>query len=239
MAESEAGCAVAELVERVRSGDTAAFGLLYEAHVAIVHRVVRDHVRDREAVADLVQEVFARALRALVTLRQPDRFRPWLCSIARHTAVDWVRGQRETRALDALDKDIASDERGPEEIAQLRELADLVRGCVLGLSPRDATAITLVTRLGFSPDDVAVALAVSPGAAKVIVHRARRRLRHALALQLLVRREGGGCPALSRLLEGGNLLAAGRHVRSCGHCSQLASEELRLQSQGQHVHVPA
>ena len=69
-----------------------------------------------------------------------------------------------------------------------------------GLSPRDAAAVTMVTQLGFAPGQVAAALGVTPGAAKVIVHRARRRLRNALALQLMVQQPGLACEEFQKLV---------------------------------------
>ena len=45
------------------------------------------------------------------------------------------------------------------------------------LSVRDATAITLASEFGFGPSEIAEALGVSPNTAKVVLHRARRRLR--------------------------------------------------------------
>ena len=55
------------------------------------------------------------------------------------------------------------------------ELDELVRG-LTKLSPRDASALRLAGR-GAAPAQIAAALGVTPGAAKVLVHRARRRLR--------------------------------------------------------------
>ena len=60
----------------------SAFSALYRSHVGVVTQAIRDNVHDPETVADVTQEVFARALERLGTLRDTDRFRPWLMSIA-------------------------------------------------------------------------------------------------------------------------------------------------------------
>jgi len=180
---------VAHLVRQARGGDTAAFASLYRANVGVVRRVVRDGIADPETAADIVQDVFVKALERLATLREPESFRSWLLSITRHTVVDRHRsaGRSPTTSLDAVRTAEPAD-AGPsaEELAELSELAALVAGCVAGLSPRDATAVAMVTHLGMGPAEVAGALGVSRGTAKVIVHRARSRLRHALALELMV-----------------------------------------------------
>src|SRR5436190_14740623 len=145
----------AELVERVRRGDQLAFTELYRAHARAVHTAVRDNVHDADAAADVVQEAFTRALARLDTLREPDRFRPWLLSIARHAAVDHRRyrgrvGCLSDEAADAL----LSDREQPDDQAEITDLARLLEEGVATLSPRDATALSLVAHLGFGPTEV-------------------------------------------------------------------------------------
>lgn len=215
---------VADLVERVLRGDMPAFGALYRSHVGAVARAVGDNVHDAETVADVTQEVFTRALERLGTLRDPARFRPWLLSIARHTAID----QRRLRArapvpFDELTPEPAEAGLGPAALAELHDLALLVQGCVAGLSKRDATALSLVTQLGLSPPEVAAALSVSAGTAKVVLCRARRRLRDALALELMVQRRAEACLELAFDFDRGDLVGAARHVRACPRCNALAA----------------
>jgi RNA polymerase sigma-70 factor (ECF subfamily) len=172
----------------VRAGDTAAFAELYRTHAGAVAVAVRDNVRGPDSVADVVQEAFVRALERLDTLREPDRFRPWVLAIARNAAVDERRHTRRVSTdLDDAVGELASADVGPEDLAELRDVVQTVRGCVAGLSRRDATAVALVSELGFTPAEVGAALGISPGAAKVVVHRARRRLQAALELEEQVR----------------------------------------------------
>jgi RNA polymerase sigma factor (sigma-70 family) len=213
-------------VADVRAGDVTAFADLYRLHVGAVRRVVADQIRDSESIADVVQDTFARALEHLDSLRDAERFRPWLLSIARHTATDHLRSGSRIRALDQEQAEaIEATGPGPESLAELRELADQVQGCVAGLSRRDATAVAMVTHLGFSPVQVAAALGLTPGAAKVVVHRARRRLRHALTLQLLVRQPGLACEDF-RLLLPQDSLAAAKHLDDCEICIEAAATEV-------------
>jgi RNA polymerase sigma factor (sigma-70 family) len=214
------------LVVAVLAGDANAFEELYRAHVGAVRAVARSHVRDADTVADIVQDTFARALQHLANLRDLDRFRPWLLSIARHVAVDQLRAGKRVIPLDAERADaLVSGDASPVELAELSELAARVQGCVSGLSQRDATAVALVTQLGFTPAQVAAALGVSPGAAKVIVHRARRRLRSALTLELLVQQPRLGCDEF-RSLRQTDPTAASRHLDDCPHCIDSAGTEL-------------
>lgn len=219
----------AALVRAVLAGDTSAFSSLYLAHVRAVTTVVRDNVHDRESIADVVQEVFSRALERLPTLREADHFRPWLLSITRHAAVDERRRQSKSDPVG----DDSADERaaagmGPDEQAELGELCRLVNTKVAGLSRRDATALSLVLHLGYTPPQVAAVLGMSPGAAKVLLHRARLRLRDAVALELLARSRSTECEQLQELVAADNALAAARHVRGCSVCLRTATEEVQL-----------
>lgn len=207
-----------------------AFAELYRVHASAVRSVVLQNVADRESASDIVQEAFARALDRLGSLRDGNLFRPWLMSIARHAAIDQLR----TRAhgtpadIDSVSPPEATGP-GPDELAQLAELSKLVRGCISGLSARDATAVALVTDLGFSPAEVGAALGVTAGAAKVVVHRARRRLAEALSTELLVRRTSKpSCNGFDDAYDHGDMVAAARHVRACAVCVGHAQDELQL-----------
>jgi len=218
----------AELVEAVRAGDTKAFSELYRTYSGAVRAVAASQIRDPDAVADVVQDTFVRALRRLGTLNDPTRFRPWLLSIARHLATDHLRTRGRVVSLDEEVLESAPDKgRDPGLLAELRELAQQVEGCVTGLSRRDATALAMVTHLGFTPEQVAAALGLTPGAAKVVVHRARRRLRHALVLQVMVRQPELACAELQGLLDG-DPLAAAKHVETCQACVGSAAGEVMV-----------
>src|SRR4051794_30351186 len=95
----------AALVEAVRSGDVDAFSALYRTHVGAVRAAVRDNVHDAEGIADVVQDTFVRALERLPSLRDPERFRPWLLSIARNTAIDARRVRTRSKTDDGAETD--------------------------------------------------------------------------------------------------------------------------------------
>ena len=217
------------LIEGVRAGDIEAFTCLYRRHVGAVRLAASDNVHDPESLADVVQDTFARALARLPTLRDPSRFRPWLLQIARHVAVDHRRAR--TRVQIDGDETLelrASSDAGPGSMAELGELASLVRGCVEGLSRRDATALTMASRLGLGPTDIAAALGVTPGAAKVILHRAKKRLREAIALEVMVRSGTPSCEELAVCLGSGDLVAARVHISGCVTCQADAESEVSL-----------
>lgn len=179
----------AELVEAIREGTTEAFGELYQRHAGGARRAISDNVRNPESQLDLVQESFTRALKRLDTLREPSQFRPWLFQIARNAAIDDRRARTaapQTQLGDDGVRDLASDDPMPEVEAEVRDLAAALSSGVAALSERDAAALSLTVHLGFGPAEVAAALDISYGNAKVVLHRARSRLRAAMEQQQML-----------------------------------------------------
>lgn len=225
------------LVAATLSGDDHAFAELYRRHAPAVAAAIRDRERDPERVADAVQEAFARALARLDALREPTRFRAWVLAIARNLGTDHQRDAGKVRlepiAGDGDDRPEPADpSAGPDELASLGELAALVRGCIAGLSPRDATAVSMVTWLGLGPAEVATGLGISHGAAKVVLHRARQRLRDRVVLEVAAARRRGGCAKLVAVQEADDEVAALRHVRTCSHCQDSTRDTLGIGAGG-------
>jgi len=171
----------ASLVAAARAGDERAFAELFRRHRGAVWVVVADRVRDRHRVDDVVQETFLRALVRLGSLRDTSRFRPWLLQIARNAGIDELRRQRRG-AVEVIDEEaVVAARADPSEVVELRQLASRVGSAIGGLSPRDRRALALSADRGYGPSDLAAALGVSPTTAKVVLHRARRRLLAAIA----------------------------------------------------------
>jgi RNA polymerase sigma-70 factor, ECF subfamily len=172
----------AVLVSRIRRGSRAAGETIYARHVRLVRFVVADNVRDSHEIDDVVQEVFARAFARIETLNDPSRFRPWLLQIARRAAIDARRIRCRRPEFTSVDHyDLVDGGPGPDLVVEVRDLAAAVAEGLVGLGLRDRMVLTLVVELGFGLEDVALALDVSYGTAKVVLHRARRRLRASVA----------------------------------------------------------
>lgn len=168
-----------QLVAMARGGDQRAFRELYARHSRAVSVAIRDRVRDPERRAELVQDAFTRAFERLVTLRDPSRFRQWVLQVGRNLAVDEVR-RNYVRRIEWVAFDIEAVPAGsggePAVAFELRQRVDDVEAAISSLSPRDNHVLAMSARLGLGVGEIARELGVSHGAAKVILHRARRRL---------------------------------------------------------------
>ncbi len=170
-----------DLVCAAGGGDQRAFDLLHRRYEPLVTGVVRAQARGQADVDDITQEVFARAWLKVSTLREPGLFRPWLLQIARRAVVDHYRHNARRPPL-TNDDDLAlslhpSESPSTDDLVELRDLAQSVHEGLQGLSKRDATAISLAVHFGFGPSEISEALGITSGNAKVVLHRARKRLR--------------------------------------------------------------
>jgi RNA polymerase sigma factor (sigma-70 family) len=173
----------ADLVVASAAGSAAAFSELYRRHAPGVARAIAGHVGDRERQRDLLQETFTRAFTKIVSLREPERFRQWVLQIARNAATDDLRSRART-PVEVLDEErVAGVTDDPELVVHMRWMAMTIEAGLASLSPRDAAALSMTVHLGFGPAEVAAALGISHGNAKVVVHRARQRLREAMQLE--------------------------------------------------------
>lgn len=89
-----------ELVERARTGDNAAFSILYRRHVGrvgrILHRMLGSSSSD---VEDAIQLVFLDAAKGLDRLPEPQGFEPWLVRITVRRALKVLRSRKRMRWL--------------------------------------------------------------------------------------------------------------------------------------------
>ncbi len=156
------------LVVRAQLGDRRALGELVGHWHLPVWRYVRAMLGDRARADDVSQEAWARALRALPGLRQPERFAPWLLTIAR-------------RAVQANLKQPYDEQPHPEpvtadEATGVLDRAQVAEG-LAGLPAREREVLILFYLHDLALDDCAQILDVPPGTVKSRLNRARRLLR--------------------------------------------------------------
>ncbi|MGE2813706.1 RNA polymerase sigma factor [Mycobacterium heidelbergense] len=219
----------AELAGAAVAGDRAAFAGIYDRYADRLHDFCVGMVRDRDAAADCVQEVFCTAAAQLSTLRDPDKLRPWLYAIARNEALRCIRLRRRENVADEL-PEAQSFDAGPDTLARRTELAELVAEAAGGLSDRDRAVLELSYRHGLDGPELAAALDVSPDNATKLVSRMRDTVERSLGALLVARRahrNPQGCPELGAILANWDgkftvLLRkrVARHIDSCATCER-------------------
>jgi len=169
-----------DLVIRAQAGDATSYGQLYERYHPYIRKILNDDVGQAEARDDILQTVFEKGWTKIASLRNPDAFRPWIAQLARRLIVDHYRASSRTVATDFTDpeesRDLVSDEWSADDWVSMRELASTLQVGIDGLSGRDATVLELATSFGFTSQEIAAALDIDVSHARVLLHRARRRL---------------------------------------------------------------
>jgi RNA polymerase sigma-70 factor (ECF subfamily) len=145
---------------------------------------------------DLTQDVFLRVYRARRTYVVGAKFSTWLFTIVNHVVSNARRGLARRHEI-SLDQQVSGSGRSadfyplarhdaaPSHLAETKEVASLVRGCINRLVPRQRAAIELCDIEGFSYSRVAKAIGTSPKAAKSLIHRGRLNLKEMLATHVI------------------------------------------------------
>jgi RNA polymerase sigma factor (sigma-70 family) len=225
----------ADLVAAAAVGDRAAFAAIYDRYANRLHDFCVGMLRDRDAAADCVQDAFCTAATKLTQLRDADKLRPWLYSIARNEALRHQRERRREEPTDML-PEVETIEAGPEALAARSELADLVAAAAGGLSERDQTILDLTYRHQLDGLELAEVLGVSQSNAGTLVHRLRDTVERSLGALLVARRVHSApdtCPELAADLDDwdGEFTVltrkrVARHVESCAGCHAVRSRML-------------
>jgi RNA polymerase sigma-70 factor (ECF subfamily) len=179
-----------ELVARAREGDTGAFEEIYRRYERRIYNTVYQVVRNEEDAADITQEAFVRAYRSLKNLRSDEAFVSWLFRIAINLSRNLLRGRPQFR-MESLDEFATSEEdeqelqipdstHDPARNAEMREMQQVVRRAVSGLSNAHREVITLHHLEGMRVDDIARILNCSVGTVKSRLSRARDELKRKL-----------------------------------------------------------
>ena len=84
-----------DLVRQTLAGDTSAFDRLVKTHRSTVYVVVISYIKNPADAEDLTQRIFIRAYERLGTLRQLDRFLPWVQQVAHNICKDWLRQRND------------------------------------------------------------------------------------------------------------------------------------------------
>ena len=168
------------------AGDRRAFASIYDRYADRLHDFCIGMLRDRDAAADCVQDVFCAAATRLPQLREADKLRPWLYAIARTRLALHPRADRE-RVYDEV-PEAESSEAGPDTLAARSELANLIAEAAGGLSDRDRSVLELAYRHGLDGPELAEALGVSAANAKKMTQRLRETIERSLGALLVSRR---------------------------------------------------
>jgi RNA polymerase sigma-70 factor (ECF subfamily) len=194
-----------QLIEALRAGNEAAFARLIREYGPAMLRVAQHHVSSRAVAEEVVQEAWLGVLRGLESFEGRSSVKTWIFRILTNTAI--TRGEREGRTVpfSALggeeedDFESGVDQRrftqegrwtghwssppeswAPEARLLAAEAHEVVDRAIAELPTAQAVVITMRDVEGFGPDEVCNVLAIGESNQRVLLHRARSKVRCAL-----------------------------------------------------------
>ncbi len=198
-----------QLVEALRHGDETAFASLLDAHYAAMLRLALIFVSDRAVAEEVVQEAWFGVVRGLDRFQGRSSLKTWIFSILTNCAKTRARREGRTVPFSAVwnsqverdepavdpDRFLPADdpewphhwmsfprswEAIPEEHLLSQEVRTIVEEAVQALPPSQRKVITLRDIEGWTSDEVCNVLEINETNQRVLLHRARSKVRRAL-----------------------------------------------------------
>lgn len=169
------GDADADLVDRIRAGDEAAFALLHARYARRLERfaarILGGHRRHAE---DVVQEALLRAHRALRRDHRPVNLSPWLHTLVRNCCLDELgRVKLAPVAMGEPEPELFGVAPAPDTVAEERESVHALLADIAALPAEQRHALLRRELDGVPHTELAAELGITPKASKALVHRAR------------------------------------------------------------------
>ena len=159
------------------AGDELAFARLVAAYHEDMRRVCSFITRDDALADDAVQSAWAVVWKRIGSIRQPERIRPWLVSIAVNQARDLLRKRKRRAEVEMLAN--AQAVGGGVDPSTGVDSLDLLRAMDL-LEPEDRALIAMRYVVGFDASEIAVTIGLSPSGTRARISRILGKLRQEL-----------------------------------------------------------
>ncbi len=170
------------IIERVQQGDKQAYNLLVQKYQSKVIILILRFVKNQADAADVAQEAFIKAYRALPNFRGESAFYTWLYRIAVNTAKNYLVSQGRKAPANDVDVDEAEYYDGsdalkefasPERLLLTGEIKKVIFDTLETLPEELRMALTLREIEGMSYEDIATIMECPVGTVRSRIFRAR------------------------------------------------------------------
>ena len=178
------------LVARTQAGDPGAFDQLVVKYNPRLYGLVYNMTSNHEDTNDLLQDIFAKAYRAINGFRGKSSFYTWMHSIAVNMTINFLkkRGRRYTISLDDVDANIQNDKEfieltatsSPVREADLGELQKRLNEAMMKLSHDHRAVVTMFDIQGMPHAEISKILGISEGTVRSRLFYAHRQLQNYL-----------------------------------------------------------
>ena len=171
-----------ELTLAFQRGDEGAYQAIYDRYHPRVHGVCRRMLVNPDDAAEASQEALLRVYQALGRFNGRYQLGAWITRVTTNVCLDHLRartrrgGDLAAIELSEIDASAPVDET-PEAVTVRRAESRRVRAVIASLPPMHRAAIVLRDFEGFSYEEIALTLDISPQQVKALLHRARQRFK--------------------------------------------------------------
>lgn len=175
-----------DLIARTQAGDPTAFDQLVIKYSPRLYGLVYNMTSNHEDANDLMQDIFAKAYRAIGGFRGKSSFYTWIHSIGVNMTINFLkkRGHHYKLSLDDVDSNIQNDQdfielttgSNPVRDADLAELQQRLNEAMMKLSYEHRTVVTLFDIQGMSHAEISEVLGVSNGTVRSRLFYAHQQL---------------------------------------------------------------
>jgi RNA polymerase sigma-70 factor (ECF subfamily) len=175
-----------ELVQRAREGDTAAFDELVVKYTPKLYGLVYHMTSNHEDTNDILQDVFAKAYRAIKRFKGKSAFYTWIYSIATNMTLNFLKKRNRRRAMSLDDVDLAierdadfieaTSKSDPVREANISELQERLNRAMQELSEDHRAVVTMFDIQGMPHAEISKILGVSEGTIRSRLFYAHRQL---------------------------------------------------------------
>ena len=177
-----------EIIGRVVSGDSNAYGELVKKYQNYVFTLALRFTHNREDAEEVAQDIFVKAFKSLADFKGNSKFSTWLYTIVYTTSITFLRKKRlktssiddEKTFLQLENQDGGFDANLVEQKSKMAMLNQAIKM----LSPDDAQLITLFYKGEQTLEEIATILGIESNTVKVRLHRARTRLKEKMEKHL-------------------------------------------------------
>jgi len=171
-------------IEQAKAGDVGAFQRIYDLFARKVLNFVYPMTGSTEEAEDLTQDTFVTVYQKLGSLKDDERFEPWLFRIARNYV--YQRYRRRTPSMVSIDEEdeegrsvteLVEERKGPQEAFQADELGRIVQGVIDDLPDKYREVFVLSAIDHLSYQEIAEIVGRSLPSVKTDIHRARLQVR--------------------------------------------------------------
>lgn len=170
-----------KLIEQLKRRDTQAMAAMYDRFKRLVFSVIFQSVRDQAIAEDLTQETFWRVWNRIQSFdAAKGKLEPWIATIARNRAVDYLRSSRNAPQYSLETIEANARFFSVESPAKQLETERLVSRALSSLSPAQREVIELTHFQGFTQTEIAEYLKRPLGTIKGTIRSALKVLRESM-----------------------------------------------------------